>query len=222
MDGTAVDQAKRHLSRAGRARQALSIAKTIEETRSAWSDFLNAVAAIYEILKVGSGKYGSSAGWYGRVIKERKQDELLRYLHHARNSDYHGLEEVTGDKGLRVLRLMPDGTYAGAMTTDSGDGDLSSFRSGVINPDGTQTIITTPIIQTKFATLVAVTDELHGDRFEVPTRHWGEDYNFHEPINAAATATPYLEALVCVADELSLAKLGRVEVRGIRQTIKAR
>ena len=202
MDPSAVQQAKRHLARADRARQQLLNSAEITETRSAWTDFLFAAAGIYEILKVGSRTSGISAAWFGRVVKERKDDELLRYLHRARNSDYHGIKEVTGDNGLRSLKQMPDGTFAGAMTIGEGL-SVSNVRTGVINSDGTETEITTPFIETTFATLVAVFDDVHGDTCEVPTNHWGQEMLFFEPLNAAASVMPYLTALVSMAEALS-------------------
>ena len=37
---------------------------------------------------------GAAKGWWGTVINERSKDELLRYLHHARNADGHGTKKI--------------------------------------------------------------------------------------------------------------------------------
>lgn len=206
MDSSAVEQAKRHLSRAERALQQLLNATGITETRSAWTDFLTAVSAIYEILKVGSRSLGSSAGWFGRVVKERRDDELLRYLHHARNSDFHGLKEVTGDTGSRSERQMPDGTFSGYISSHPEGIEMTEFHSFTINPDGTKTEIFTPLITTSFATLIPVYDEIHKDTCEVPTKHWGQSRLFLEPRNAAEAAIPYLQGLLAIAEAMSMKK----------------
>ena len=38
---------------------------------------------------------GKASAWYGRVKKLRKDDPLLSYMHHARNSEEHGIEDTT-------------------------------------------------------------------------------------------------------------------------------
>jgi hypothetical protein len=94
MDAQAVEQAKARLQRADKALYALKIAANYDEAEEAWSDFLLAAATIYSKLEQGSKSKGTSAGWFGRKKKERRDDPLLRFLHHARNSDEHGIERV--------------------------------------------------------------------------------------------------------------------------------
>ncbi len=94
MDSQALEQAKGKLQRADKALYALKTATNYDEAEEAWSDFLLAASTIYSKLEQGSKSKGTSAGWFGRKKKERKDDPLLRFLHHARNSDEHGIERV--------------------------------------------------------------------------------------------------------------------------------
>jgi hypothetical protein len=94
MNADAIDQAKSRLSRAEKALAALSAAKAIEEAEAAWTDFLIAAATIYSKLEQGAKGSGRCEGWFGQKKKARKDDQLLRYLHFARNSNEHGIERV--------------------------------------------------------------------------------------------------------------------------------
>jgi hypothetical protein len=94
MDAQAVERAKGRVRRAEKALQALKEATNYDEAEEAWSNFLLAASTIYSKLEQGSKSKGKSAGWFGRKKKERKDDPLLRFLHHARNSDEHGIERV--------------------------------------------------------------------------------------------------------------------------------
>ncbi len=102
MDAQAVEQAKGRLQRAERALERLKAAANYDEAEESWSDFLLAAATIYSKLEQGSKSKGTSSGWFGRKKKERKDDPLLRFLHHARNSDEHGIERVAERGGNKT------------------------------------------------------------------------------------------------------------------------
>jgi hypothetical protein len=59
-------------------------------------DFLTAADAVYSKLGAGAKSAPRSRKWYGEKMALRKSDELLNYIHQAKNSDFHGL-----DDGLR-------------------------------------------------------------------------------------------------------------------------
>jgi hypothetical protein len=99
MDAQAVEQAKTKLRKAEKSLETLKAADGYDAAEEAWSDFLLAASTIYSKLEQGSKAKGSSAGWFGRKKKERKDDPVLRYLHHARNSDEHGIERVAARGG---------------------------------------------------------------------------------------------------------------------------
>jgi hypothetical protein len=102
MDPQAVEQAKARLRKAEKALEALTIADGYESAEEAWSDFLLAASTIYSKLEQGAKSKGTSEAWFGRKKKERKDDPVLRYLHHARNSDEHGIERVAARGGNPV------------------------------------------------------------------------------------------------------------------------
>ncbi|MGB8737108.1 MAG: hypothetical protein WCD20_13485, partial [Rhodomicrobium sp.] len=96
MNPSAVEQAKLRLIKAQKALAAFRASTTFQEAEEAWTDFLVAASAIYSKLEQGVKGHSKSEPWYGRKKNERKKDRLLKYLHHARNSNEHGIERVVG------------------------------------------------------------------------------------------------------------------------------
>jgi hypothetical protein len=59
-----------------------------------WSDFLAHVQRAFTKMKIAT-KHGASKGWYDKIENERRSDDLLSYIRHARNADEHGIDPVT-------------------------------------------------------------------------------------------------------------------------------
>lgn len=95
----AIEHAVRRLTRAKRAAQDLMSADCFTDAESAWIDFLIAFNGIYSKLEQGVKGNGAATAWFGRKKNERKKNETLRYLHHARNSEEHGIERVVNEYG---------------------------------------------------------------------------------------------------------------------------
>jgi hypothetical protein len=95
MDKKAIDASIASLMKAAAAVVVMEAAKTFAELESAWSDFLINAHRVYTKLEQGAKTNGKSKDWFGRKKHERKTDPLMRYMHHARNVDEHGLAEIT-------------------------------------------------------------------------------------------------------------------------------
>jgi hypothetical protein len=95
MDKTAVVVATEYLARAETALNAIDHAQTLTEMETAWSDFLTAANRVFSKLEQGAKINGKSKAWFGRKKHERRTDPILRYVHHARNADEHGLAKIT-------------------------------------------------------------------------------------------------------------------------------
>lgn len=91
----AVVRAGERLERARNALDAFSGSSSYSEAEEHWRDFLLAASSIFAKLEQGAKGNGLSQSWFGRQRRFRKTDATLRYLHHARNCDEHGLELVT-------------------------------------------------------------------------------------------------------------------------------
>jgi hypothetical protein len=95
MDQAAIDASKKHLERATVALAVIEGASALKEIEVAWSDFLIASNRIFSKLEQGAKVNGKSTVWFGRKKHERRTNELLKYLHRARNADEHGIAQVT-------------------------------------------------------------------------------------------------------------------------------
>ncbi len=105
MNPTAVERAESRYRRAERAVFEFRAATNYQDAETAWTDFLMATSSIYSQLEQGAKGHGRAEGWYGRQKRMRKDNQILCYLHFARNAEEHGIERVTAqhpDGGLRL------------------------------------------------------------------------------------------------------------------------
>ena len=95
MDTTALQHARARFAKAQKAAECLKTAVTFDEIESAWSDFLISCATVYTKLEQGSKFHPKSVAWFGQIKRTRRLDPLLQYVHQARNSDEHGIQDIT-------------------------------------------------------------------------------------------------------------------------------
>jgi len=188
MNVVAINQARSRLRRATKALDAMASATEIEPFEDAWSDFLLATGGVYSKLKEGAKGHPKSEGWFGRAVNLRRTDPLLRYIHHARNSDEHGLEfgaayiakiDFTGMATREFV--MIDGQPHISLTVENAD--LQVRR---VEP-----------------TLAPVIDTKYGDNFYPPDTHLGQAVDSHHPVRVAGLALAYLFSLLEEADRLA-------------------
>jgi hypothetical protein len=197
MDAQALELAKGKLQRADKALYALKTAMNYEEAEEAWSDFLQAASTIYSKFEQGSKSKGSSAGWFGLKKKERRSDPLLRFLHHARNSDEHGIERVSERGGNpRDLGGQPlaFNEYREHVIQDIRDG-----KTGEIKAENIPVILHGPSL-----IMIRVHDRRFGDYCDPPIEHMGKTIELEDNslIGVAALGLAYLSKLVGEAEKL--------------------
>lgn len=192
MEPNAVRQAKLWLRKTEVANEGLKVAEGIEEIEPLWLDFLVAAGTIYLKLKAGAGKSGASSGWYGRKAKIRREDPLLRYIHQARNSDQHGIEEATNpDATEQRMPLM--GGHIAFQGPRLPEGLLIDGQS--LDPRNFQ--------PHSIVLVKTVYDRAHGDCCDPPTSHLGSSLpTYLTPADVSAYAVPYLRSLVSEAESL--------------------
>jgi hypothetical protein len=186
MDPKALEHVRKRLEKATAAVSALENSTSLDEAEEAWSDFLATASTIYSKLEQGSKTSGPSAGWFGRKKKERKDDELLSYLHHARNSDEHGIADIT--------RRKPGGwgiAGGGKYRIDGVIGPQTDLRVTHLGGEPPRLIVDRPSIQ-----LIPVTDNRYGDTFSPPTRHMGTALADISPLAIAKLGHTYLKRLL--------------------------
>jgi len=194
---TAVEQARRRLKRVKAA-----VAKMQDKTtppaefEDAWTDLIMAAGSIYSKLEQGAKSNGVSNAWFGRMKHLRKNDELLSYIHHARNSDEHGLESgVQTFRGSRLQIVEGEGYEV----VDDPKHPLS-FRTKKDQPERLK--IKLRAVEGEHAHLVRVKDERYGDEFDPPTTHLGKALEIRHPVAVGELALAYLESLIEEAAKL--------------------
>jgi hypothetical protein len=197
MDSQAVEQAKGRLQRADRALQRLKAATNYDEAEEAWSDFLLSAATIYSKLEQGAKSKGTSSGWFGRKKKERKDDPLLRFLHHARNSDEHGIERVAERGGNQV-----DITTGEPLKFNERREKLLTVRdqhTGEVKVENMKALLYGPSL-----VMIRVHDRRFGDYCDPPMEHMGKtiDLDDNSLVGVASLGLTHLTSLVAEAEKL--------------------
>jgi hypothetical protein len=198
MDKQAVEHANGRLRKAEKALEALKNADSYETAEEAWSDFLLAASTIYSKLEQGSKSKGTSAGWFGRKKKERKDDPVLRYLHHARNSDEHGIERVAERGGNakdpfgKKLKFNERREYVIGTSRDP--------KTGEITVHNMKAYLYGPSLQ-----MIRVHDRRFGDHCDPPTQHLGHpiDLDDNSLVGVATLGLAYLKTLMVEAETLT-------------------
>jgi hypothetical protein len=194
MKSDAVRQATERLLKARQAAADLAkVHKDMSTFRSAWSDFLIASSAIYSKLEQGAKGTGTSQAWFGRKKHERKTDSLLRYIHHARNADYHGIEDVSRGTWAVDIEYDRGTSFEVAGNTDNPHELNFPSYSGKTPPQVVNVEGPTPL-------LISVVDS--GVRYDPPTEHAGQPITDKSPAGLASLAVNYLQQLIDEARKL--------------------
>ncbi|MDO9472984.1 MAG: hypothetical protein Q7J28_07990 [Caulobacter sp.] len=190
-DPGGLEKADRRLVRATRAFDDVRKAGNWAEFEPAWSDFLLASNAVFSIIEQAAKSSSKGPPWFGRYKKERKDDPLLSYMHHARNSDEHGIEPVAQDlpwmagpvpeSGKLVSLSFSDGKPTGAVVKGQ-SGEEFSLTIAPPRPN-----------------LIRVFDRRYGDSFDPPNLHLGKPIEPGNPYSAGEALLAYLEAMVASA-----------------------
>lgn len=122
MDKEQLDRAFAELNWAHQSMDDLISAVHFSDVERNWAAFLMFHNRSFDRLEKAAGK---GEAWFGRVAVTRKADALLRYLHHARNADVHGLVQITTQKPGFIypveFREHPAGSKTGIVTFEMQD-----------------------------------------------------------------------------------------------------
>lgn len=192
----AIRHAVARLEKANEALKRLESARTLDEADSAWLDLLLAGNGVYSKLEQGSKCNGKATAWFGRAKKARKDDPLLSYMHHARNSDEHGIEDITkrvkaGDATITIREPFDPSKMEGVQifvgTDNFGRVHVTSSNEEVVS---------TRMFNKPSLTLVSVKDQRFNDSFNVPCQHLGANIADQSPTAIGKLFLSYLSNLI--------------------------
>ena len=196
MNKTALRQAWERLHRAKAALDSIRTARSIHHIASAWSDFLSACSAVYNKLEKGAKGHPKSEPWFGRVKNARRTDPLLCYVHHARNSDEHGIADVV--KKTQGSFAIKGDVHIERLETDS-HGNVRIGKITGLNASRPPELLVVPAT----VTLLPVFDDRFNDTFPVPDSHLGQRLESGSLLEVAERAFQYMEGLLKEAGGLA-------------------
>jgi hypothetical protein len=198
------------------AREAFEAYKTsvaelnIEAAKRYWSIFLVSINGVFSKLELGAKCCNNCATWFGKHRHERKSDPLLHYIHHARNSEEHGLEEqvVHAPQSLSFEPTAPLGLPLFPTKFNFAGQDEENPQPAKITigyRDGTTKVVTKLVKQNyvnRQLVLVKATSVRNPVPISPPNMHRGKEINGFEPTEVAGLAIGYFGAMVLEAKSL--------------------
>ena len=169
----------------------------MDDVEISWSDLLLAGNGIFSKLEQGSKANGKATGWFGRVKKVRKDDQLLSYMHHARNAEEHSIEDVT----KRMQAGQATLTFREPFDPEKLDGtkiaiDATSGPGHVLVSSSNEELISTKMYDKPAIALARVKDPRFSDHFDSPYEHLGTKLRDQSPLAIGRLFVDYLTTLI--------------------------
>jgi len=191
-DSNAIRHSLDRLNKARDALKRIERNETLEDVASAWSDLLINGNAVYSKLEQGSKANGRAEAWFGRAKKERKDDPLLSYMHHARNSEEHGIEDVTtrmkaGQATLTFREPFDPKKLEGLeLRIDTDE------RGHVLVSSSNEEVVSSQMYDKPSLAVVRVKDNRYSDYFDPPFEHLGKALPDQSPSTVGRLFIAYL------------------------------
>jgi hypothetical protein len=181
----AFERAKKRLLMAANDFEALSQSKDFDEFEPRWCHFLISANAVDMILE-SHAKGPREQPFYGKRVKLRRTDPLLRYMHYARNSAEHGIEPVVQHQAGRVAI----GRGGEPVHIKSLEFNRGKMVAEFVPING---VMPTVEVVAAHPKLVPVFDMRSKTRADPPTTHLGEPLNDTTPIAVGLAWLSYLQ-----------------------------
>lgn len=175
-----------------------------EEAKRHWTDFLMALSSIYNALLEGGNCCGSCKGWMGKQLNLRDKDPLMHYLHQARNSVEHALEEsVAYAPQIVFINPKPGENHVLSLSFEMADQqneEPTGFAKIEVGyHDGRVEDVTdkyTHSYSGSVFVLTTVTNSKFGDTFRPPKEHLGKPLGECFPSVAGQLGIAYCERMI--------------------------
>ncbi len=186
MDPKAFAAAKEKLEIAKSKLAAMKAARNLDQLAHLWIEFLTEQHRVYLRLRKATEK-GPGKGWFDRILHDQRNDDLLKYVLHARDAAEHGIEAVTQKRGGGFAVRAKEGLKSIHIKHMA-----INPRPGVALEMDSETAAQVDVIfHSNSVHLVAVTDR--GTVYQPPKEHLGDHINNLNPISVAELAIAYLE-----------------------------
>lgn len=192
MKKIAVDQAHQRLQTMRKAYAEYQNLENIADMKESWIKFLTAMSTVYSKLEQGCKVSEKSKNWFHKQKGIRRTDNLLNYLHRARNSSEHGIEEIS---------------LAG-YSVEATVGDAENFEIGIgFSNDGrlfphVKSAVSGSIKSFPFLHLIRVNDSRFGDFCDPASKHKDQKIDGTKVECIAPLAIIYIESMIDEAHSL--------------------
>lgn len=185
MNDKALSQAKSRVQAAKKKLEDMLLSGSPNDTCALWSEFLTEHNKAYQKLYRAT-ETGKSKIWADKLKNTRKCDELLRYIHHARNADEHGIEDITASDPSVLTIGDPGEDVHIEYLNINGPNVSGKVHHGTVRwyP---------PRVR-----LIPVKDR--GEIYDLPHVHLGEEISPDSPFRLGELACKYLESVIREAE----------------------
>lgn len=180
MDRKAIAKANARLHKMHQALERMKTGNSPSEIEGAWGDFIFAASTAYNSLLQGSKTNNKSKDWFNKRKNERRKDPLLLYVKEARNSEEHGIEDITKRTNSQIHL-----TSQGDQVTLRSDGR----QWHVVSQKGN---VRYPLDRVR---LIPVKNG-YGDTFDPPESHLGQPLADISPVGVAEATYAYIKAMI--------------------------
>lgn len=177
------------LDRLDEAREALFRARStgqVRDLRRHYSLFLRACGGVINMIEAAAQATPQGKQWYGGKRNAAKKDDLLRYMHQARNVEEHSAANPAIFKPSRV-------------TLGSAPAEYGPPDAGLGIPGGGSILN----IWNGERRLLPLVDTRYNQHFAPPAEHAGKPLRSQDPIEVGEVYLAYLEAIVREVTELN-------------------
>ncbi|MEO7504285.1 MAG: hypothetical protein ABIT69_03790 [Sphingomicrobium sp.] len=194
MQRAGFQKARARLLDAFKAHEELKSVQDWAAFESAWTRLLTSLNSVYSILEQSVKGSKASERWFAEAKRARKTDEALKYLHHARNANDHGIVEV--------LRRVPGGLGITSRSGKTYIKELSVGPDGVVKLEGSD-FDGSPLIVTSYPESVELVPVLdRGVRYDPPDALLGKSLTDRSPVALASAVLEHMTVLFVDAETL--------------------
>ena len=203
-DSVALAQVLREHEQAKRALQQLENATDLAAAEQAWLDLLCAASRIYSKLEQAAKRSPRATEWFSEIKQFRRTDALLGYIHKARNTHEHTIDEITtkvqsGSATIRFREPYDPAKLEGKRIR------IGTDRSGHVIVDEFDPEIFEVVSYARGGLVLnEIVDVRSRMRHQPPQRHLGRVVEDQSPLGVAALTVDYLTTLISGAREAGI------------------
>jgi len=186
MNIKAILKASGKIERMREAYLKLTSCKKYQDIRMAWEDFILASGTFYSCLEQGAKVSPKSQSWFGKIKSERKKDNLLQYIHQARNAEEHGIVEISAPRNS-FIELKSQGAMVELRSDGKGTWEVKHLSGRVNFPHDEIALL--PVYN-------------RGVPYSPPTHHLGTELTSQHPKEISKLAIEYFERVMREAKDL--------------------